>query len=125
MVKRVVRLKKGGVLTAPVMPESEAMRKERLAHKSAVDKEITERLKASVMKMPVVRDDTDKMAPVKRSVGIQSGPERKVIETQTEPLDRADVKSAKAIAHSARLKEVARLMREDKLTRKEAFAKVK
>ena len=127
MVKRVVRLKRGGVLTSPVMPETELMKKQRLENKMAVNKEITENLqrhnagRIATMSMAPLRDDTDKLEAVKRSVGIQSKP----IETQTEPVAKRPEVSVKAQLQSERLKEVGRLMKSQKLSRKDAWAKVK
>jgi hypothetical protein len=132
MVKRVVRLKRGGVLTSPVMPESELMKKQRLENKMAVNKEITENLqrhnpgRTATMSMAPVRDDTDKLQPVKRSVGIGSDrPPSKPMETQTEPVAKRPEVSVKAQLHSERLKEVGKLMKSEKLSRKDAWARVK
>lgn len=143
MVKRVVRLKRGGVLTSPIMPETELMRKERLEHKKAVDAEITKSLKdmnkhlekpetpvkkaqpahqrssqafyAPLHHMKPIRDDTDKLAHIKRSASI---------ETQTEPVH---FKSEKAVAKDMLMaeknKEIAKLMKQG-LSRKQASAKV-
>jgi hypothetical protein len=143
MVKRVLRLKKGGVLTAPLMPESEMMRKERIAHHKAVNEEITKSLKdmnkhlekpatpakkaepahqrssqafyAPLHHMKPIRDDTDKLAHIKRSASI---------ETQTMPVH---FKSEKAVTKDMLMaeknKEVAKLMKQG-LSRKQASAKV-
>ena len=140
MVKRVVRLKRGGVLTSPAMPESEMMRKERMERMKAVDAEITKGLqganahivKSAIKKEPAhqrssqayytplhhmkpYRDDTDKLAHIKRSVSM---------ETQTMPVSFKSEKAiAKDLAISEKNKEVARLMKEG-LTRRQASAKV-
>jgi hypothetical protein len=140
MVKRVVRLKRGGVLTSPAMPESEVMRKERLEHKKAVDAEITKGLQSvnahldkpvkkkepehqrssqayftPLHHMKPIRDDTDKLAHIKRSVSM---------ETQTMPVHFKSEKAVmKDLTMAEKNREVANLMKEG-LTRKEASAKV-